>query len=436
MRGINQVISFIRQWLPDENEITMNNRKNAPNHHNVGDVIESHVDRFIAGVKAAGYAPGSVSTKRAALRRFLLWRRRRKLASSEPDESEVAQFMMHSSRLAPRHRCLASTALTAFLGYLRREGVIATSAPAASETISSALEKRYADFLRNDKGLAELSIRVYLPLVADLLGYLKKKHGSMSVRRLDAGMLREFLFDRTQGRSSEFVRLLATSLRSFLRFLHAQGEISHDLTAAVPTVRRWAHPDIPRKLTPEEVDRILSAPDRSTSTGRRDLAILLLLAKLGLRSSEVLSLELGDIRWRTGEILIRGKGGQRDLLPVPRDVGSALVRYLRLDRGVRPTQRVFLRAIAPRVPMSGPASIGHIVRHAMAQAAVERPKQIAAHLFRHTLASRMLQQGASIRDISEILRHRAPGTTEIYAKIDMRSLNEVVRPWPTQGGMP
>jgi site-specific recombinase XerD len=434
VRGINQVISIIRQWLSDENEITMNNSKNAPNRHDVGDTIESHVDRFIAGVKAAGYAYGSLCTKRAALRRFLLWRRRRKFLG-EPDESEVAKFMVRSSRLAPQHRCMASTALTAFLWYLRREGVIATSAPAAIETISSALERRYADFLRNDKGLAELSLNVYLPLVADLLGYLKKQHGSVSVTRLDAGTLRAFLFDRTQGRSSESVRLLATSIRSFLRFLHAQGEISHDLTGAVPTVRRWAHPDIPRKLTPEEVDRVLSAPDRTTATGRRDLAILLLLARLGLRSSEVLSLELGDIRWRTGEILIRGKGGRRDLLPLPREVGAALVRYLRLDRGVRTTGRVFLRGIAPRMPLSGPASIGHIVRRAMAQVAVERPKQIAAHLFRHTLASRMLQQGASLRDISEVLRHRSPGTTEIYAKIDMRSLNEVVRPWPTKGGL-
>lgn len=430
------MLSFIRQWLPDENEITVNNSKNAPNVPDVGDAIESHVDRFIAEVKAAGYAPCSVCTKRAALRRFLLWRRRRKRPGSVPDESEVAQFMARSSRLAPRHRCLASTALIAFLGYLRREGVIATTAPAAAETNSSALEKRYADFLRNDKGLAEATLHVYLPLVTDLLGYMEKQNGSNPVRELDAGKLRAFLFDRAKGRSSGFVRLLATSLRSFLRFLHAQGEISRDLTDAVPTVRRWAHPDIPRKLTPEEVDRVLGAPDRGTATGCRDLAILLLLSKLGLRSCEVLALELGDIRWRTGEILIRGKGGRRDLLPLPQDVGAALARYLRLDRDVRPAQRIFLRTNAPRVPLSGSASIGHIVRRAMEQAAVERPKQIAAHLFRHSLASRMLQQGTSLSDISEVLRHRSPGTTEIYAKIDMRSLNEVVRPWPTKGGLP
>ena len=180
--------------------------------------------------------------------------------------------------------------------------------------------------------------------------------------------------------------------------------------------------------------RVLAAPDRATATGRRDYAILLLLAGLGLRSGEVLSLELGDIRWRTGEVLIRGKGSRRDLMPLPRDVGAATARYLRLDRAVWPTQRVFLRTYAPRVPLTGPASIGHIVRRALARADIERPAHIAAHLFRHTLASRMLQQGADLRHISEALRHRAISTTEIYAKIDMRSLNEVVRPWPTQGG--
>jgi site-specific recombinase XerD len=412
----------------------MNTNKNGPNHCTVCDVIESHIDPFVAGLKAAGYATSTLSTKRAALRRFVNWRRRQKSQGAEPEESEVAEFLASASQLEPRHRCLASTALSAFLAHLRRHEVITTCAPQAPETASSALERRYADFLRDEKGLAERSLHVYLPLVPDLLHYLEKEHGTTSVRRLDASMLRAFLFERARDRSSESVRLLATSLRSFLRFLHARGEIRHDLTAAIPTVRRWAQAAVPKKLTPEEVDRVLDAPDRQTATGRRDYAILLLLAKLGLRSSEVLALELGDIRWRTGELLIRGKGGRQDFLPLPREVGAAMARYLRLDRGIRPTPRVFLRTYAPRVPLTGPASIGHIVRRAMVQAGVERPRQIAAHLFRHTLASRMLQQGANLREISEALRHRAYSTTEIYAKIDMRSLHEVVRPWPTRGG--
>jgi site-specific recombinase XerD len=429
------VVSFLWQWLPEDKETTMSNRKNTPTHDVLTDAIESHVNPFIAELKAAGYAPGTLCTKRAALRRFICWRRGRKPPGSEPDESEAAEFLACSCRLGPKHRCLASTALSAFLRHLRYAGVISTRAPRARKTTSSELERRYADFLRNDKGLAELSLRVYLPLVPLLLDYLRKHHGRASFCRLDASALRGFLFEHTQRRSSESVRLLATSLRSFLRFLHAHGEIRHDLTAAIPTVRRWAQPGVPRKLTPEEVDQILGAPDRTTHTGRRDFAVLLLLARLGLRAREVLSLELRDVRWRTGEVLVRGKGGQRDVLPLPQDVGTALARYLRLDRGSRPTQRVFLRANAPRVPLAGPASIGHIVRRAMVQAGVERPKQIASHLFRHTLASRMLQHGANLREISEVLRHRTPSTTELYAKIDMRSLNEVVRPWPAQGGV-
>ncbi len=328
-----------------------------------------------------------------------------------------------------------SSGLLTFLAYLRRNQVITTRPPKAPDTFSSKWEDRYADFLRGEKGLADLSLRVYLPVVGDLLHYLQTQHGTTSVGRLNASIVRNFLFEHAQNRSSQYVRLLAISLRSFLRFLLAQGEIRHDLSAAIPTVRKWTQPGVPQKLTPDELDRVLEAPDRATAIGRRNHAILLLLARLGLRSSEVISLELEDIRWRTGEILIRGKGGRKDLLPLPRDVGSAIAHYLRQDRGARTTQRVFMRAYPPRVPLRGPQSICHIARQAMAQAGVNRPKHLAAHLFRHTLASRMLQQGANLRDITEVLRHRAPRTTEIYAKIDTRSLNEVVRPWPAQGGV-
>jgi integrase/recombinase XerD len=406
----------------------MNHKKKDP-----CDIIASQIEPFMAGLEVAGYAANTLCTKRAALQHFVSWRRHLKRRTAGPDESEVTEFMARACRLGLRHRCLASTALSAFLQHLRHRKIITTCAPKPPETASLVLTRRYAEYLRNEKGLAELSLRVYLPLVPQLLHYLEERHCITSLRRLDTSVLRAFLFDRAQERSSEYVRLLATSLRSFLRFLHVQGEIRHDLTAVIPTVCRWSQPGVPKKLSTDEVDRVLAVPDRATATGRRDYAILLLLARLGLRSSEVLSLELGDFRWRAGEVLIRGKGSRRDLLPLPRDVGAAIARYLRLDRGIRLTQQVFLRTYAPRVPLAGPASIGHIVRRALAQADVERPMHIAAHLFRHTLASRMLQQGADLRDISEALRHRAPSTTEIYAKIDIRSLNEVVRPWPMQG---
>lgn len=405
-----------------------------PSRSSIPDVFEAQVAPFMAELEAAGYSSCALHAKRHELRRFLRWRRQRRAPGPEPDEAEVALFLQRGCPLAPKHRSLAAAALPAFLQHLRRRGLITTPRK-DPQTPGSALQDAYARFLRNDKGLAERSLLAYLPLVPDLLRYLARKHGTTSVRRLNADILRAFLFERVRDRSCAYVRLLSASLRSFLRFLHVHGRIGHDLAAAIPTVRRWTQPDIPKVLTRDEVARVLAVPDKTRGTGRRDHAILILLARLGLRSSEILALEVGDIRWRTGEILIRGKGRRQDLMPLPQEVGVALARYLRRDRGFRSaTQRIFLRTIAPRVPLTGPASIGHIVRRAMAQAGVPRPRRIAAHLFRHTLASRMLQEGAHLRDIGEVLRHRTPSATEIYAKIDLRSLQEVVRPWPGQGG--
>ncbi len=409
------------------------NKNDNTGYPSSGGVIQLHIEPFMVELRAAGYAANTLSSKRSALQQFVQWRHHRKGSFEDLTESEIRKYLSTSFAGDRSKHSVASRGLLGFLAFLRNRKVVRAAVSKRADA-KSALEARYADFLLNEKGLAELSLKVYLPVAKDLLHYLEAEHRTTAIRRLDASMLRAFLLVRSKARSSECVRLLATSLRSFLRFLHSQGEIRNDLTAAIPTVRRWAQPGIPRTLAPSEINRILDAPDRATATGRRDYAILLLLARLGLRSSEVLSLELGDLRWRTGEILIRGKGNRQDLLPLPRDVGQAIARYLRLDRGERETRRVFLRRIAPRVPMTGPASIGHIVRRAMAEAGVERPKQIAAHLFRHTLASRMLHRGSHLREISQVLRHRAVVSTEIYAKIDMRALREVVRPWPAKGG--
>lgn len=312
----------------------MNEKNNRPPQSPTGDVIQAHLGRFMAELSTAGYTANTFRAKRVALDRFLRWRHRRKRPALDLSESEIGDFLTNSFAGDRSRRSVASRALFGFLAYLRGCRVLRTAAPKRPKA-DSVLAARYADFLRHDKGLAELSLKVYLPVVKDLLGYLKEEHRLPTVRRLDA---------------------------------------------------------------------------------------------------TILCLELGDLRWRTGEILIRGKGSQQDLLPLPRDVGAAIARYLRRDRGVRTTRRVFLRTIAPRVPLAGPASIGHIVRRAMVKAGVERPRQVAAHLFRHTLASRMLHRGAHLREISQVLRHRTLVSTQIYAKIDLGSLQAVVRPWPTAGG--
>ena len=179
---------------------------------------------------------------------------------------------------------------------------------------------------------------------------------------------------------------------------------------------------------------MLAATDRSTLTGRRDYAILLLLARLGLRAGEIVSLELDDIRWRTAEIIVRSKGRTVDHLPLLSDIGEALAAYLHDRRCVSASRRVFLRILAPRIGLAGPGAVGHIVRLALARAGVRRAGRGAAHLFRHGLATKMIRHGASMAEISQVLRHRSQTTTAIYAQVSLEALRTVALPWPVRGG--
>jgi len=297
------------------------------------------------------------------------------------------------------------------------------------------LKRRYLNYLRKERGLTENSIRVYSPLIGDFLTEQMARRGCISSQALGAPSIRDFLLERASNRSSEYSRLLATSLRSFFRFLYLHGETALDLSLTIPKVRRWRQAAVPAFLSPEEVERTLSAPDRSTPRGRRDYAILLLLARLGLRAGEVVTLELGDIDWRAGEILVRGKGRLLERLPLPWDVGEALSVYLDKDRGTHASRRVFLRMLGPRVGLAGPAAVGHIVRWAFARAGLHSSGRGAAHRFRHSLATTMIRHGASMTEIAEVLRHRSQSTTAIYAKVDFEALRAVARPWPIPRGV-
>jgi integrase/recombinase XerD len=228
-------------------------------------------------------------------------------------------------------------------------------------------------------------------------------------------------------------QLMTTAFRSFFRFLFQSGELQADLSAAVPTVADWRLSTIPKYLLPNEVDRLVASCDRQTSTGRRDYAILLLLARLGLRAGEIVGLQLDDVDWRAGEILVRGKGLLHDRMPLPVDVGQALTSYLRTDRPVCKTCRVFVCTKAPRSGFAGPSTVTTIVRRALDRAGLN-PIFKGAHLLRHSLATTMLRSGASMGEIGEVLRHRIPSTTEIYAKLDFEGLRSLAQPWPHLGG--
>jgi integrase/recombinase XerD len=296
------------------------------------------------------------------------------------------------------------------------------------------LVRRYVCYLRNDRGLAENSVLVYAPFIRKLIANQIAKTGSVSVDALNTTTIRDFLMGHIRGRSAEYVRLLATALRSFFRFLYLCGDLPADLSASVPAVHKPRRSALAAFLSPEEVERVLAATDRSTLTGRRDYAVLLLLARLGLRAGEIVLLELDDIRWRTGEIVIRGKGRVVERLPLLADIGEALAQYLREDRRAGTCRHVFQRVYLPHVGLEGPAAIGHIVRAALARAGVRRSGRGAAHLFRHALATHMIRRGASLTEISQVLRHRSLNSTAVYAQVSFEALRTVARPWPVRRG--
>ncbi len=406
----------------------------SPESGHVRGLLDTHVESFFAHLRAAGYAERTLQKKRSVARSFARWTRSREVAVEDLDESHAAAFLRCCGRRREECTAPASATVQLFLGYLRLgRGISSTIAPVEVPP-ANALLHGYMDYLRAERGLAENSIHVYAPYIRDFLDEQSARCGCVAPEQFDAPIVHAFVLKHIRGRSSEYGRLLGSALRSFLRFLYAREMTPTDLSFAVPAVRRWRQATVPAFLSPEQVERVLSATDRSIPCGRRDYAILLLLARLGLRASEVVGMELEDIRWRSAEVIIRGKGGRRDCMPLLADIGEALSFYLHRDRGHSSSRRVFLRMWAPRLGLAGPAAVGHIVRRALVRAAICRSGRGAAHLFRHSLATQMIRHGASLPEIAEVLRHRSQNSTEIYAKVAFETLRGVVRPWPATGG--
>ena len=397
-------------------------------------LLDTHVELFLDRLRAAGYAERTLSKKRTITESFVRWIKREGVAVTDLNESHLAAFVRRSPE---RHKTRVNfelAGLRPFLKYLRQEAGAPNPAPCTDSSPVAELQQRYVRYLREERGLTENSILVYSPYIHDFLATLVAGSDSASPGELDAVTVQEFLLDRVRNRSSEYSRLLATALRSFLRFLFLREETSIDLSVSIPTVKKWRQAAIPALFSDEEVERVLAAPDRSTPSGCRDYAILLLLARLGLRAGEVVMLELDDIHWRTADIVVRGKGRLTDSVPLLSDIGDAIARYLRNYRGSSDSRRVFLRIQAPRVGLTGPAAVGHIVRRALAKAEIQPTHRGAAHIFRHSLGGRMIRHGASMEEIAEVLRHRSQNTTAIYAKVDFEALRGVARPWPGTGG--
>ena len=394
--------------------------------------LEAFIDSFLDDQRAAGYSPKTAAQRRSMAVAFAQWTQAEGIAEGALGEDDVRALVTRRHERADTDKERATA--RRFLAHLYTRGVLPRPESRPASPVE-ALAAQYTTFLRLDRGLAENSILVYAPCARAFLSYRVAHAGHLALDRLDAETIRTFLLAQIVEQSSESSRLITVALRSVLRFLFLRGETSRYLSSAVPTIRTYRQTGVPAVLSPEDVEHVLSTPDRSTTRGRRDYAILLLLARLGLRASEVVYLELGDLRWRTGEIVVRGKGPRVDCLPLLSDVGDAVAQYLRQDRGSTTSRRVFLRLIPPRIGLARPCAIDHIVRMALRRAGVPPRRRHVAHLFRHSLATRMIRHGASIPEIAEVLRHRAQSTTAIYAKVSFDALRSVARPWPADGGV-
>lgn len=320
-------------------------------------------------------------------------------------------------------------ALGHFIEFLRCERVIpAEKVPTRQRTPTEQCVQAYEQYLREERVLAEATIVNYAPFIGR---FLKDRFsaGPVKLSSLRARDVVRFVQRQARHLHLKRAKLLTSALRSFLRYARYRGEIRLDLATVVPCVANWSMPSIPRAIAPDQVRRLLSQIDRSTAVGRRDYAILLLLARLGLRSGEVAFLELEDIDWKAGCLSVHGKSGRRTQLPLPRDVGDAIVAYLRHGRPRCTSRRVFLRARAPVRGFVTQCAVGTIVRHALLRAGIEAPTT-GAHQFRHGLATQMLRQGASLAQIGELLGHKSPETTKIYTKVDLDALRTLALPWP------
>ena len=383
------------------------------------------LDGFAADLAAQSYARGTALGKLGLVRHLSLWLESEGLDVEALDEGLFDTFLRtRGSRRARQGEAVTGRLL---LGYLRSKGRIPDAPePAVSNDPMARIERTYERYLIDERGLSPSTVGKY---VAAVHAFLAKRFGARKVA-LDMLVARDanrFIMRHAISRSH--AKDLAAALRSFLRHLHQREDIAADLAGAIPTVTIWRLSELPKSLLPEQVELVLASCNRNTATGRRDHAVLLLLARLGLRGGEVATLTLDDVDWDKGLVTIAGKGQRREALPLPEEVGSALAAYLRDGRPSCATRRVFVRAKAPYRGFRSTSAVCCIVRRALARAGIDAPLK-GAHLLRRSLACGMLNNGASLEEIGQILRHRHPETTQIYAKLDLEALRALAPAWP------
>jgi site-specific recombinase XerD len=386
-----------------------------------------HIDGFAELLFQQGYSREAGAQKLRLVSRLSRWLARREIGVQLMDEQRITEFIRARGKRLGRRPGTRPT-FGALLQYLRQAHIIAEPRTPPALSPLDRIEQDYAQFLRQDRALTPATLHNYLPAARRfLIGRFGT--GKICLRKLGPQDLTDFILHDLSTFSPRRVQLMTSALRSFLGFLYQRGDLATNLAVSVPTVANWNRAPVPRFLESAEVEKLLSVCDRTCPVGKRNRAILLLLARLGLRAGEVVQITLEDIDWEAGELLVRGKGARQERLPLLREVGQALADYLRQRPARLACRRVFLRMVAPYRGLSGSGTVSSIVRRSLARAQLH-PNHRGAHLLRHSLATQMLRRGASLTQIGQVLRHQRAQTTEIYAKVDVAALQALAQPWP------
>jgi integrase/recombinase XerD len=387
-------------------------------------------DAFAQTLIQSGYAPLTARRHIRAAEHFAHWAKRIGMPVTVPIGPALERFSRHLRRVGRcphfghTFRLQILHGVRLFLMHLRDVGVI--EGPAVASTVPrSPLITGFCHWMRQQRGTRTSTLSNYETHIRELLTQVGADPTTWNARSL-----RQFVLESSRTCGWAAAKKRTTALRMLLRFLVAEGRCASGLEGAIPVLAHWRLSSLPRYLSEDEVERVIASCKIDSTVGKRDRAILLLLARLGLRAGDIVQMRLRDIDWKGAWIHVSGKGRRETRLPLSQELGAALITYLTRGRPQTDTDAVFVRSRAPLRAFRSHCAVSVIVGRALARAKVTRPSRGAAHLLRHSVATSMLRHGASLHDVAALLRHRSVVTTEIYAKVDVTVLRRIAQPWP------